>query len=88
MTESELSSKSSGGGGVAAGPRVPTTTAFDSAELEMIDKCAIERFEQFEIFKNNPKFYARLKLVTDTDSFYEAQQLYKTIHFRYIGILN
>ena len=54
----------------------------ESNELETINKYAIDKLEKFEIFKNNPKFFARLKLVTDTDSFYEAQQMYKTIHFR------
>lgn len=35
-----------------------------------------------EIFKQNPKFLLRLKMNLEQDSFYEAHQLFKTIHFR------
>lgn len=35
-----------------------------------------------EIFKQNPKFLLRLKMNLEQESFYEAHQLFKTIHFR------
>lgn len=54
----------------------------DPDEVAIIERCSLDKLDKLEIFKNNPKFYARLKMVTETDSFYEAQQLFKTIHFR------
>lgn len=35
-----------------------------------------------EVFKQNPKFYVRLKMNLEQQSYYEAHQLFKTIHFR------
>lgn len=57
---------------------------FDRDELDTIERHSIERLENYQIFKNNPKFYSRLKLVTENESFYEAQQMYKTINFRWV----
>jgi len=38
--------------------------------------------ENFNVFKTNPKLLKRLKINDSEDNFYEAHQLYKTIHFR------
>lgn len=46
-------------------------------------KYSFESFENFEIFKQHKKLYARFKLIVSNDNFYEADQLYKTVHFRY-----
>lgn len=55
----------------------------DNEDLSIIEKYSLDKLDKLEIFKNNPKLYARLKMVTGNDNFYEAQQLYKIIHFRY-----
>ena len=38
--------------------------------------------ENFNVFKTNPKLLKRLRINDSEDNFYEAHQLYKTIHFR------
>lgn len=49
---------------------------------DLIINFSIEPIESLVIFKSNPKLLVRLKLNIEQDSFYEAHQLYKTIHFR------
>ncbi|RNA31916.1 Golgi to ER traffic 4 -like protein [Brachionus plicatilis] len=43
---------------------------------------SIDNLPKLDIFKTHKKLYDRLKLVTDTENLYEADQLFKTIHFR------
>ncbi len=55
-----------------------TTTTTTITSLPTPDS----QLAHLEIFKQNPKFLLRLKLNLQQDSFYEAHQLFKTIHFR------
>ncbi len=43
---------------------------------------SLECIESFSVFKANPKLFYKLKLNTADGNFYEAHQLYKTLHFR------
>lgn len=86
MIKSEISSEekkksSSSGGGTKPSSMIHK---FDRDELDTIERHSMERLENYQIFKSNPKFYSRLKLVTENESFYEAQQMYKTINFRWV----
>lgn len=49
---------------------------------------SLESIQHLTVFKTNPKLLTRLKLNTSQDSFYEAHQLYKTLHFRSITANN
>lgn len=49
---------------------------------------SLDSIENLNVFKNNPKLLYKLKLNTSEDSFYEAHQLYKTLHFRSISVHN
>lgn len=60
----------------------------DEVSSKVIESCSLDKLANSQIFLTNPKLYIRLKLVTDTDNFYEAHQLYKTIHFRYLNDFN
>jgi hypothetical protein len=42
----------------------------------------IDPIENLQVFSKNPKLLQRLKLDIQNNSYYEAHQLYKTIHFR------
>lgn len=44
---------------------------------------SLNSLQNLDIFKTHRKLYDRLKLVTEAENLYEADQLFKTIHFRY-----
>jgi hypothetical protein len=56
----------------------------ESEEKSVLERCALDKLADLQIFKTNPKFYTRLRMVTEGENFYEAQQMYKTVNFRYV----
>ncbi len=42
----------------------------------------LESIKNLDIFKQNSRLFIRLKMCIDENSFYEAHQAYKTVHFR------
>ena len=49
---------------------------------------ALDPIENLNVFKSNPKLLYKLKLNTSEGNFYEAHQLYKTLHFRSVTAKN
>jgi hypothetical protein len=49
---------------------------------------SLEEIETLSVFKANPKLLYKLKLNTVEGNFYEAHQLYKTLHFRAVTAQN
>lgn len=47
------------------------------------NKFRLDDILNLEIFKIHPKLLIRLKINVEQLNFYEAHQIYKTLHFRY-----
>lgn len=54
----------------------------NETKTNFLKNYSIEKLENMDIFKSTKKLYERLKLVVSNENLYEADQLYKTIHFR------
>lgn len=54
--------------------------------MQCNESFSLSSIENFNVFKTNPKLLKRLKINDKEDNFYEAHQLYKTIHFRCITV--
>jgi hypothetical protein len=51
-------------------------------ESNKVPQYSIDDIAKLSIFDQNPKLLNKLKLDLANDNFYEAHQLFKTIHFR------
>ncbi|CAF0979931.1 unnamed protein product [Brachionus calyciflorus] len=54
----------------------------DETRTNFLKDYTIDQLEKLDIFKSSKKLYERLKMVVNNENLYEADQLYKTIHFR------
>lgn len=49
---------------------------------KFLSEFTMENLQKLDLFKTHRKLYDRLRLVTEAENLYEADQLFKTIHFR------